>query len=682
MSRRAQGPLPIDEGSRFGGTDGRRFVVEEEVGRGGQAVVFRLLDTRLSRPVALKLCIAPEGVARRRFLERFERELRLTSRVRHPHVLQLHDCGELAGGFPYVMLEWMQLGPLSTLVDRQAELGSTLPLPYVGYYARAMASALCAVHRADIVHRDIKPANILIGNGGVAKLTDFGISRDLAPGALKLTDTGTAMGTPGFMAPEQLGGQSGPLSDIFSFGVTLYVTLTGRLPQQVCSSSGLPLGILLDAAWEQLPPRFVGLIRRLCAPRVEGRPDSMKDAQRLIEQADWSGGAAPVERGGLPPLPSRVFSTGGTEALPVDFHLPEVGEAPTPSHDPDPAITSYDETLPMTAAAPVVLAGAEGDEPGEEAEVAEVEDREPDVGEGRRWGLLIGVGVVLLVGVVGVLLWGGGSGPDEVTGTSTITPASTVTPASTLTPASTVTPASTLTPTNTNTNTSSTTSTSTSTTSTSTAEPPTGMSTASGAEPLTPAAVSGQPEPVAMEEVGRETDGGGGGDAGLGDRCAAIRIEELRGLASLSAAQVACLQDTAHGRRDASDPDAQEAAVLLFNHRATGWSAAVEAALGRPGLSKAPALSFAGIKPAYDGGRYTTVTRRGRVVWANLDKGYDLTTEDVSFVAEHACRASVQVALSGGDADEGITWCERWLELAEQSGASTAPIQDLIEQLE
>jgi hypothetical protein len=167
-----------------------------------------------------------------------------------------------------------------------------------------------------------------------------------------------------------------------------------------------------------------------------------------------------------------------------------------------------------------------------------------------------------------------------------------------------------------------------------------------------------------------------------GDRCAGIDVADLRSLPGLTGAQVACLEDTAHGRRAASDPDTQEAAITLFNRRASGWPAAVEAALARPALANAPALAFAGVKPAYDSGRYGAVVRRAGTVWVNLDKGYDLSSKDVSYVAEFACRSSAQLALSGGDEEEGITWCERWYELAEQTGASTAPIQDLLDRLE
>lgn len=319
MTRPGQGYLPLSEGSMFGGTDGKRFQVQNEAGRGGQAVVFRVLDTRLSRSLALKLCVAPDGAARRLFMERFERELKLTSRLNHPHVLQLYDCGELPGGFPYVMLEWMEHGSMSGIVEVLRSQGRNLPMAYAAYYGRALAAALYAVHAADVVHRDVKPDNVLIGRDGVAKLTDFGIAKDLSPGAPLLTEMGLTMGTPGFMAPEQLGGLPGPVSDVFSFGVTLYVLLTGQLPDQEISPNRIPLGILKHEAFAILPPAAEAMIRKLTAFEIEERPQTFKEVLALLDTADWSEVDRPVPgRKELPPLPSGVFVSGSTSVMEVE----------------------------------------------------------------------------------------------------------------------------------------------------------------------------------------------------------------------------------------------------------------------------------------------------------------------------------------------------------------------------
>jgi len=345
-------------GSVFGGTDGRRFEILKEAGRGGQAVVFKAMDTRLSRPLALKLCVAPDGAARRLFMERFERELKLTSRLNHPHVLQLYDCGELPGGFPYVMLEWMEHGSLSGLVELLRGQGRNLPMAYAAYYGRAVSAALHAVHAADVVHRDVKPDNVLIGRDGVAKLTDFGIAKDLAPDAPKLTEMGLTLGTPGFMAPEQLAGLPGPVSDVFSFGVTLYVLLTGRLPDQEVSANRIPLGILKHEAFGLLPQSAVAMIRTLTAFEVEDRPQSFKEVLHLLERGDWSEVDRPVPgRRELPPLPSGVFVSGSTSVLEVDTLVADQGVgvvtgAPTvgPGADTsyDPSTIGFEDTMDLT----------------------------------------------------------------------------------------------------------------------------------------------------------------------------------------------------------------------------------------------------------------------------------------------------------------------------------------------
>jgi len=145
---------------------------------------------------------------------------------------------------------------------------------------------------------------------------------------------------------------------------------------------------------------------------------------------------------------------------------------------------------------------------------------------------------------------------------------------------------------------------------------------------------------------------------------------------------VLCLVDVAMGSTSASDPDRQIAAITLYNDRSSGWPSAVEAALKRPALKNAPPLNFAGIKPAYDHGRYATVVARANNVWRNLDKGYQLSGSDKTFLSEFACRASGQLALQGKDSANGLDWCERWLSRASKDGQDTGPIQDLIDQLE
>jgi cysteine-rich repeat protein len=302
-------------GKSLGGTSGDRFLLEEQVGRGGQAVVFQALDTKLERKVAVKISTAPPGLQRQIFIDRFEREMRLTSRVHHPHVLQLYDCGELEDGTPYVLLEWMPFGALDSLVHRSRSEKVHIPLDWVHYYASAVAAGLRATHAVEIIHRDIKPDNILIGRGGVAKLMDFGIARDDSMVGPSLTETGQTLGTLGFMAPEHLAARPVPQSDLFGLGVTIYTLLTGRLPVQ-SKSQGIPNGVILDPAWELVPASFIPLLKKLTAPQLEDRfagCEEVLDALADLEVGEDTRIHFPSEV--LPPLPSRAFVSGMTAAF-------------------------------------------------------------------------------------------------------------------------------------------------------------------------------------------------------------------------------------------------------------------------------------------------------------------------------------------------------------------------------
>jgi hypothetical protein len=336
--------LPLQPGVRFGGTDGKRFEVEALVGEGGQALVFRVKDTRLGRVAAAKVSTAHERGQKRIFLERFERELQLSSRVNHPHVLQVYDCGELPEGAPYVLLEWMARGSLTSLIEKARGSGRAIPLGYVKYYAQALAAALRAVHAAHMIHRDIKPDNVLIGQDGVAKLTDFGIAKDISPDAIPLTEMGQTMGTLGFMAPEQLSGLPGPQSDIFSFGATVYAMVVGRPPAQKTLNS-IPLGKILDEAWEPVPGPFKELLRATTAAPLEERLtdfDQVLERLRNINLADDPRHV--LAPGQLPPLPSTVFSAFG----PSGEGVPAASAAPDETAELPEAKGEVGETMDLT----------------------------------------------------------------------------------------------------------------------------------------------------------------------------------------------------------------------------------------------------------------------------------------------------------------------------------------------
>src|SRR5947207_12206124 len=202
-----------------------RYAIDRELGHGGTATVYLAQDLKHGRSVAVKV-LRPE-LAAALGAERFLREIEIAARLTHPHILPLHDSGEV-GGFLYYVMPFVEGESLRDRLNRERQL----PVEEAVRIAREVATALSHAHGHNLVHRDIKPENILL-SGGEAVVADFGIARAIvAAGADKLTDTGLAVGTPGYMSPEQAMAQQhiDGRADIYALGCVLYEMLAGHPP--------------------------------------------------------------------------------------------------------------------------------------------------------------------------------------------------------------------------------------------------------------------------------------------------------------------------------------------------------------------------------------------------------------------------------------------------------------------
>ena len=201
----------------------QRYRLEEFVGKGGMALVFRANDLRTGHDVAVKV-LRPEFNSDAEFLERFQREALAASKMSHHNIVNLLDVGE-EDGYRYLVMEYMRG---RTLKDIITEKGS-LPEPVAGQIAIRILSALQHAHDNGIIHRDIKPQNILINAEGMVKVADFGIAR--VAGSNTLTKGDSVMGAVHYFSPEQARGEDvTAASDIYSVGVVMYEMLTGRVP--------------------------------------------------------------------------------------------------------------------------------------------------------------------------------------------------------------------------------------------------------------------------------------------------------------------------------------------------------------------------------------------------------------------------------------------------------------------
>jgi tetratricopeptide (TPR) repeat protein len=264
---------------------GGRYHVLRRLGRGGMGAVYEAEHPGIGRRVAIKL-LHPELAARPEVLQRFRNEARAAAAIGHAGIVQALDVGRTQEGAPYLVLELLEGR------DLDAELAQgLLPIRRVVEIGIAVADALAAAHAVGIVHRDLKPANVFLCNDGSTKVLDFGISKvrgELATGTE--TRTGAFLGTPLYMAPEQIvdSSRADARSDVYALGAILHRALSGRLPHTEASVPALLASILggpvpsLRALRAEIPAGLDALVRRTLAGDPSERPATMIDLRDAL----------------------------------------------------------------------------------------------------------------------------------------------------------------------------------------------------------------------------------------------------------------------------------------------------------------------------------------------------------------------------------------------------------------
>lgn len=298
MSEVAGAPM-LGPGSIIGA-----YEILEEIGKGGLGVVYRGQHVHLGRIVAIKL-LHPYWTASSEFVSRFREEGRVMALLEHPNILRVHDAGEAEGRF-YLAMGFIQG---RTLEDYMLE---GVPLDRAIRITRQMADALAYAHKQGVVHRDVKPANIMVDEEGNATLTDFGVAR--LRGSPGVTLPGVQVGTPFYMAPEQvLGKPIDGRADIYALGVILYQMVSGRLP-----FPGPDTDVVFQSHIYQEPPpledELPNWLRRIIGKALAKSPDDrFSDAVQFKNALESGGDEEAMAQAGL----DGAMVTTGIPAQPV-----------------------------------------------------------------------------------------------------------------------------------------------------------------------------------------------------------------------------------------------------------------------------------------------------------------------------------------------------------------------------
>jgi len=252
-----------------------RYKIDELIGQGGMASVYKGYDTSLNREVAIKIIQTKFG-SNDIFVKRFLREAQVLAKLSHPNIVPIYDFGEFEGS-PYLVMHYMQGGTLKSRIET--------PISYLEAVNLLLpiAQALDHAHKRGLIHRDVKPGNIIFDEKGNPMLSDFGIARLIENYDTSITGTGIGIGTPEYMAPEQWQGKAAPQSDIYSLGVILFELITGHKP----FTADTPAAIIIKQARDpipsprkyirNIPPHLEKVILKALAKNIEKRYKSFDE---------------------------------------------------------------------------------------------------------------------------------------------------------------------------------------------------------------------------------------------------------------------------------------------------------------------------------------------------------------------------------------------------------------------
>lgn len=293
----------------IGGLLEQRYRVGTLVARGGMSTVYRGVDTRLERTVAIKV-MDPRFSADPQFVARFEREARAAAKLHHPGVVQVHDQG-VDEDRVYLVMELVEGGTLRDLLNARHKLDVPLALTVI----EKVLSPLAAAHRADLVHRDVKPENVLIGPNGTVKVADFGLVRAVSTAGV--TSDTMILGTVAYLSPEQVTtGTTDARSDVYSAGVLLYEMLTGTPPYVGDNAISVAYRHVNDDVppVPDVPAEVAELVRRATRKEPFLRP---ADAESFLSEVETARAALGIATVDVPVPTAAQLPEEATEHVPA-----------------------------------------------------------------------------------------------------------------------------------------------------------------------------------------------------------------------------------------------------------------------------------------------------------------------------------------------------------------------------